>query len=82
MQQSINNGDLHIPKECLVVGISSLNENKPLQPLLMWPTCAKNDKDGTIQLISEINNKMKENYSFPLMNFCTDGVITFALNCK
>ena len=73
MQQSINNGDLHIPKECLVVGISSLNENKPLQPLLMWPTCAKNDKDGTIQLISEVNNKMKENYSFPLMNFCTDG---------
>ena len=73
IQQSIHNGDLHIPKECLVAGIASLNENKPLQPLLMWPTCAKNDKDGTIQLILEVNDKMKEKYSFPLMNFCTDG---------
>ena len=56
-----------------MAGIASLNENKPLQPLLMWPICTKNDKDGTIQLIRMVNVKMKEHFGVPLMNFCTDG---------
>ena len=73
IQQLIQNDNLHIPKECLVAGLASLNENKPMQPLLMWPTCSKKDEDGTIQLISEVNDRMKEKYEFPLMNICTDG---------
>ena len=44
-----------------------------MQPLLMWPTCSKKDSDGTIKLINDVNQQMKENTGFPLVNLSTDG---------
>ena len=73
IQNKIKNDELHIPKECLVAGLAPLNENSTMQPLLMWPTCSKNDEDGTIKLINDVNQQMKESTGFPLVNLSTDG---------
>ena len=69
----VESDQLHIPKECLVVGVSSLNENRPMQPFLMWPSYSKKDEAGTIKLINDTNSKMKELHGYPLVNVCTDG---------
>ena len=73
IQNAIADDSLHIPKECLVAGVASLNENKPLQPFLMWPTCSKKEEAGIEALIIEVNEQMMEKHGFPLMNVCTDG---------
>ena len=51
LQMLVEADQLHIPKECLVAGVSSLNENRPMQPFLTWPSCSKKDEAGTIKLI-------------------------------
>ena len=73
IQNKIKNDELHVPKECLVAGLAPLNENSTMQPLLMWPTCSKKDGDGTIKLINDVNQQMKESTGFPLVNLSTDG---------
>ena len=56
-----------------MVGVTSLNENAALQPAIIWPSCVKNDNEGTINIISEINDVMKTKYGYPIVNFCIDG---------
>ena len=73
IQTAVDNDELHIPKECLVVGITCLNEVKPLQPVCIWPSCSKSDCEGTLEMISDINSVMVEKYGYPVANFCTDG---------
>ena len=73
IESAITEGTLHIPKECLVAGVLSLNENKPFQPMLMWPTCSKKEEGGIERIVVETNNQMKESYGYPLTNMCTDG---------
>ena len=73
LESMIEKNELHIPKECLVAGLAGLNENTAMQPLLIWPSCSKKDVEGTISLIEEVNEEMKEDTGFPLMNVSTDG---------
>ena len=73
IQELYQNDKLHIPKECLVAGLTALNEKHSIQPLLMWPSCSKDDDVGTIQIINEVNQKMKKDKGYPLINVCTDG---------
>ena len=53
--------------------MASLNENKPFQPMLMWPTCSKKEEGGIETIILESNHELKEKHGYPLMNTCTDG---------
>ena len=73
LQSAIEQDELHIPKECLVVGITCLNENAPLQPAIIWPSCKKDDVEGTIDIINGIQKVMKEKYGFPAVQIATDG---------
>lgn len=73
LQNAVDEDVLHIPKECLVAGLASLNENKPLQPMLIWPTCSKKEEGGIKRIILETNNEIKKKHGFPLLNVCTDG---------
>ena len=76
IQRALENDDLHTPKECLVVGVTGLNENAALQPATIWPSCVKNDSERTINIISEINDVMKTKYGYPIVNFCTVPMVT------
>lgn len=48
LQKKLKDDEVHIPKECLVTGLSSLVKNIPFEVLVMWPTCSKNNFEGTI----------------------------------
>ena len=73
LEKAIEEDRLHIPKECLCVGVLSLNENKAFQPAIIWPSCQKDDVDGTINIITEIQSVMKRKFGFPAIQICTDG---------
>ena len=73
LQNEFDNGNLHIPKECAAVGASTLNEKASLQPAIIWPSCCKDDTDGVIEIIDQINAVMIRKYDYPIANFCTDG---------
>lgn len=73
LQLALDTGDLHVPKECAVVGANALNEVDPLQPAIIWPSCSKDDTDGVIDIIDQINEVMIRKYGHPITNFCTDG---------
>lgn len=65
LEKAIEDHQLHIPSECLVVGVSSLNEKKPFQPAIIWPSRCKDDIDGTLQIIEGIKDVMQTKYGHP-----------------
>ncbi len=73
LEKDVKNSILHIPKECLVAGVASMNEKSKFQPVVMWPTCNKKDQIGTKQLINDINQALFDLHGTYLMNICTDG---------
>ena len=41
IKQKIDAREIHIPKECLIMGVNSLNTNSKFEPLIIAPTCSK-----------------------------------------
>ena len=73
LQKQLAEDKVHIPKECLVTGISSVVKNIPFQVILMWPTCSKDDFDGMSQMYMDISDSIKEKIHANPLNFNTDG---------
>ena len=73
LQTKLQNGEVHLPKECLVTGISSLVKNIPFQVVLMWPTCSKNDVQRSCEMYVSISESMKCILGAPAQNFNSDG---------
>ena len=57
----------------MVAGVVCLNENRPFQPMIMWPTCSKKEEGGIERIICDTNDQMKIKHEYPLANSCTDG---------
>ena len=73
LQEKWKNDEIHVPKECMVTGISSLVKNIPFQVILMWPTCSKNDFQGSCEMYVSISDSMKDILGAPAQNFNSDG---------
>ena len=73
LQKKLSEELIHIPKECLVTGLSSVVENIPFQVILMWPTCSKNDFDGMARMYVDISDALKDKIDANPLNFNTDG---------
>ena len=73
LQKLIASDIVHVPKECLVTGITSLSNDKPLQIISAVPSCSKDNLTGTIKMNTEMSKIFKETTGANLMNFCTDG---------
>ena len=73
ISQKIRNEECHVPKECLVVGFNRIDSKSKFNVILAWPTCAKDDYDGTFKIISTSSREYKKQTGKPLMNICTDG---------
>ena len=73
IESLVEDGELHVPKECTVAALDALNEDCALQPLLMWPRCSKKDRDETVELIQAVCSEMKKRTGYGLMNVTTDG---------
>ena len=73
IQEAVNNGTIHIPKDCLVVGLNHLDEKAAVKALLCWPTCCKDDYDGTRKIFQAISDEVYQRCGKNVMNICTDG---------
>ena len=73
LQDKLIKGEICIPKECLVTGISSVAKNMPFEVILMWPTCSKGNVGGMAKMYTEISDGMNKLYGAPSLNFNTDG---------
>ena len=73
LQKKLAEDKVHVPKECLVTGISSVVKNIPFQVILMWPTCSKDDFNGMSHMYMDISDAMKEKIGANPLNFNTDG---------
>ena len=73
LKENLTSNNVHVPKECLVAGVASLNTNNTMHPVVIWPSCQKNDVAGTVNLIKRINSSVTSQYGKPLFNICTDG---------
>ena len=68
IKEKIDANELHVPKECLVVGVTPLNAVSEFQPIIIWATCEKNDRVGTLEIINSQNTNLKAKTGFPLIN--------------
>ena len=73
LQKLIASVIVHVSKECLVTGITSLSNDKPLQIISAVTSCSKDTLTGTIKMNTEMSEIFKETTGANLMNFCTDG---------
>ena len=76
LQYKLKNDEVHIPKECLVTGLSSLVKNIPFQVILMWPSCSKNDFERSCEMYVSISDSMVDILGAPAQNFNSDGDTT------
>ena len=54
--------------------IKHANHNaSPLQVISVFPSCAKDDYQGTVKTTEEIGKAFYQTNGAHLMNFCTDG---------
>ena len=73
VSEAIRNDECHVPKECLVAGISRLDCKSKFNVFLAWPSCSKEDYDGTYKIVSTASQAYKSLNGISLMNICTDG---------
>ena len=71
--ESIRNDDCHVPKESLVVGVNRLDCKSKFTVILAWPSCSKDDYDGTYKMVASSSRQYRTLTGRPLMNICTDG---------
>ena len=69
----MDNDDIHIPKECMVMAVSSNSTKKNAHPVLIWPTCSKSESDIQLQLIQELSDSFYFKNNAPFMCWSTDG---------
>ena len=73
IENVVKEGDVHIPSDLLVVGLNDMTDSAALQVVLAWPSCEKNDLEGTIKIYGGISQLFHEKTGNKLMNFASDG---------
>ena len=73
LQAKLAEDKVHVPKECLVSGISSVLQDIPFQVIVLWPTCSKDDFNGMCKMYADISDAMKLKIDANPLNFNTDG---------
>ena len=43
LSEKLDKDEMHVPKECMVMAVSSNSYKKNAQPVLIWPTCSKGE---------------------------------------
>ena len=71
--EQIKNDQIHVPKECLVVGANRLDVKSKFNVFIAWPTCSKDDYKGTYELVASTSKEYYRLTEKNLMNMCTDG---------
>ena len=67
LEEIVQSGTVHVPKECLAVGVVSLTNVSNFEPALLWPSCTKNDLQGTLIILTDIDKCLHENHGTAFM---------------
>ena len=73
MVKLIKDDLLHVPKEKLVVGVNRLDCKSKFHVFVSWPTCSKDDYEGTYNLVASLSKEYHQLTERYMMNICTDG---------
>ena len=73
LADAVTCGNIHVPKECLIISGCSLNEASSSEIVLAWPKCQKSDFDQSFHTFEALCNEYYNLSGKPLMNFSTDG---------
>ena len=63
----------HVPKENMVIAVSSNCQNSEGQVIVTLPTCSKQEVEHQGKIIKAISSEFKEKNGAPLLNWSTDG---------
>ena len=69
----VKKGEVHVPKESMVIVCSSNSPAGKIRVAAALPTCSKNETDFQANLIDTISSNFKSKYGVPLLNWSTDG---------
>ena len=73
LQDKLASGSVHVPKECLIAGINSVVSRKPFNVIVAWPSCSKQDFEGSVKLYDHISKSIKSKTGFAPLSYNTDG---------
>ena len=73
LKEDVDNDIIHMPKECMVMSTASNSLQPNVQPVLIWPTCSKNEVHIQANVIRGISDQFKTKTGAPLLCWSTDG---------
>ena len=73
IKNAVDEDRMHLSKECMVFAIASNAHNINAHPIVIWPTCSKDEIDIQMSLIQGISDEVLRLSGCPLMCWSTDG---------
>ena len=73
MSEKLDKDEIYVPKECMVMAVSSNSYKKNAHPVLIWPTCSKSEVDIRMELIQTLSDGFYFKNNAPFMSWSTDG---------
>ena len=69
----VQKGEVHVPKETMVIACGSNSPSGKVQVVAALPTCSKDELEYQANLIDTISSNFKTQHGAPLLNWLTDG---------
>ena len=76
LYEKLDKDEIHVPKECMVMAVSSNSYKKNAHPVLIWPTCSKSEVNIQMELIQTLSDGFYFKNNAPFMCWSTDGDAT------
>ena len=76
LANKVKEGELHVPKETMVLATSSNSVNCKAQIVAALPTCSKKETEFQSTLIDKVSSQFAEKNGAPFLNYSTDGDAT------
>ena len=65
--------NIHLPKECMVIATASNSEQINTHPVVIWPTCSRNEIEIQGGIIQNLSDEFVEINGAPFLCWSTDG---------
>ena len=72
MSEKLDKDEIHVPKEYMVMAVSSNSYKKNAHPVLIWPTCSKSEVNIQMELIQTLPDGFYFKNNAPFMCWSTD----------
>ena len=73
VQSEVEEDHIHLPKECMVIATASNSEEINTHPVVIWPTCSRNEINIQRDTILKLSNQFVIMNDAPFLCWSTDG---------